>query len=136
MHARRLRGRPFLLAEALIVLGLASLMLAIVPFRRVAQLLAWANRGSREPASANQARWIRRAINAWADRVPWRAVCFQRGIAAVIMLRLRGRAATLSYGAARDSNGALVAHVWVRSGSVDVIGCQDAADYGELAVFG
>ena len=136
MHARRLRGRPFLLAQALIVLGLASLVLAIVPFRRVAQLLAWANRGSRKPASADQAHWIGRAIIAVADRAPWRAVCFQRGIAAVIMLRLRGRAATLSYGAARDGNGALAAHVWVRSVAVDVIGCESAADYGELAVFG
>ena len=33
------------------------------------------------------------------------------------------------------ADGRLVAHVWVRSGEVDVIGCEGAERYGLLAVF-
>lgn len=125
--------RPVLLAEALATLGLASLLIALLPFRRIATL---ASRGQpKPPATSMQARDIERAIDVWARRVPWRAVCFQRGLAAQLMLRRRGLAAALHYGAARDDDGRLVTHVWVRSGNVDVTGCHGVERYAVLAVF-
>lgn len=124
--------RVALLAEAFAMLALASLLIAVLPFRTVAALSA---RGADRPATSAEARRIRQAVEAWAQRVPWRAVCFQRGLAAQMMLRRRGLAAALYYGAHRDPQTGLNAHVWVRSHDVDVIGCHDLARYGVLAVF-
>ncbi|MEG3162554.1 lasso peptide biosynthesis B2 protein [Sphingomonas sp. LB2R24] len=122
-----------LLAEALAMLALASLLIAILSFRRIAALSA--SQASAAPATELQARAIAWAVAAWGRHVPWRAVCFQQGLAAQLMLRRRGLAAALHYGAVHDENGHLVAHVWVRSGDTDVIGCEGAERYGLLAVF-
>ena len=115
------------------MLVLASFLIAILSFRRVAALSR--SQASETPATEPQARAIARAVAAWGRRVPWRAVCFQQGLAVQLMLRRRGLAAALHYGAARDDKGLLVAHVWVRSGDTDVIGCEGAERYGLLAVF-
>jgi len=125
--------RLLLLGEALVMLALASLLIAILSFRRVAALSAGTR--SRTPATHAQAHAIAKSVAAWGRRVPWRAVCFQQGLAVQLMLRRRGLAAALHYGAARDDKGVLVAHVWVRSGGTDVIGCEGAERYGLLAVF-
>ncbi|VVS98202.1 conserved hypothetical protein [Sphingomonas aurantiaca] len=122
-----------MLIEALAMLAMASLLIAILSFRRIAAIAAV--RRSATAATPAQARAIERAVAAWGRRVPWRAVCFQQGLAAQLMLRRRGLAAALYYGAARDETGQLIAHVWVRSGAVDVIGCEGAERYGLLAVF-
>ena len=115
------------------MLALASLLIALLSFRRVAALSASAAHTT--PIARDRAARIARALAAWGARVPWRAVCFQQGLAAQLMLRRRGLAAALHYGAACDEAGQLVAHVWVRSGDVDVIGCEQAPRFGLLAVF-
>ena len=126
--------RLLLLAEALATLALASALIGVFSFRRIAAISARGRKGAPIAATAT-AREIEWAVAAWARRVPWRAVCFQQGLAAQLMLRRRGYAATLYYGARHDDTGKLVAHVWVRSGDVDVIGCEDVEAYGLLAVF-
>lgn len=80
-------------------------------------------------------RSIRWAIVACARRVPWRALCFEQGLAAQFMLRRRGIASVLYYGAAPDTKQGLSAHVWVRDGNVDVVGCEVASAYAVLATF-
>lgn len=131
----RLRDQPLLLGEALLALAAASVLIAVFPFRRVARIAA--GEGGRSVATASPATALRieRALLAWSVRVPWRAVCFQQGLAAVLMLRRRRLAATLFYGAGHDSAASLVAHVWVRSGPTDVTGCAIAEDYALLAAF-
>jgi Transglutaminase-like superfamily len=135
VSAPNLRDRPLLLVEALLMLCLASVMIAVMPFRSVARSAARRGMQSFAPASVGEAQLIARAIQAWGARVPWRAVCFQQGLAAQLMLRRRKRAATLYYGAAHGENDELVAHVWVKSGPVEVIGCEIAADYRLLTTF-
>ena len=122
-----------LAAEALGALVFASLLIALLPFRRIAGLAARGKQG--RAASPAEAMRIARAVGGWAWRVPWRAVCFQQGLAAQLMLRRRGLAARLYYGARWDDDGTLVAHVWVRSGDINVIGCKGVERYGLLAVF-
>lgn len=121
-------------AEALVALIIASILIAFFDFRRIAAIAARAPKAAPTalPAVAGEIAW---AIAAWGRRVPWRAVCFQQGLAAQFMLRRRRLAATLHYGARRDADGQIAAHVWVRSGRVDVIGCDGAEAYGLLAVF-
>jgi len=90
--------------------------------------------GGAVPADAETAYWLRRAVLAWARRLPWRALCFEQGLAAFVLLRGRGLDATLHYGAA-TIGGELKAHVWVTSGPTDVVGCENQEDYGLLARF-
>jgi hypothetical protein len=78
---------------------------------------------------------VRWSIIACALRVPWRARCFQQGLAAHCMLRRSGVASVLYYGAAPDAKRGLVAHVWVRDGDTEVIGGEAAGRFAVLATF-
>lgn len=133
---RRLGWRDrALVAEAVLLLGAASLAIRLLPFRTVASMAA-KNGRTRAPAGPDAARRLRWAILAAARRVPWRAVCFQQGLAAHWMLRRRGYASRLHYGARAEPGSDLKAHVWVRSGDTDIVGCENAADYALLTTFG
>lgn len=126
-----------LLAEALATLALASLAIRLAPFRRVAKLAGSSPRpigpdGGADIRTLRQVRW---AVQAWADRVPWRAVCFQRGLALHLMLRRRGIASTLHYGVARGGPKGLRAHVWISSAGRPVLGVEEADGFACVATF-
>lgn len=125
---------PALLAEAGFAIIVASIAIRLVPFRRLAD---WSAQGASGPAEADPETvyWLRRAILAWARRLPWRTLCFEQGLTAFALLRRRGFKATLHYGAA-TAGGELKAHAWVTSGATEVIGCENKEDYGLLARFG
>ncbi len=127
----------FLLIEAIFWLAASGIVIAVVPFRRVAALAACP---IRKPTPSHETcltevRRVRWAVAATASRMPWRALCFQQGLAAQLMLRRRGVPSVLYYGAARDDQSGVIAHVWVRSGNVDVVGCEIASRYVVLATF-
>jgi hypothetical protein len=123
--------------EAILWLAVAGLAIAVLPFRNIGLLAA---RPIRRPKPPDQVRLtkvgrIRWAIVAAARRVPWRAVCFQQGLAAQFMLRRRGIPSVLYYGAAQDDRSGLSTHVWVRDGDVDVVGGAIANGFAILATF-
>lgn len=129
-----MNGRPPLpiIAEAGAAMIVASVAIRLVPFRKLARLM-----GSEGPVAVSgerQVATIRRAIRAWSRRLPWRTMCFEEALTAHWMLRRRGLRSTLHYGAA-TIDGDLKAHVWVRSGDLDVVGCDNAGDYALLAIF-
>jgi hypothetical protein len=76
-----------------------------------------------------------RAVQAVARRAPWRSLCYQQGLTAQIMLRRRGIDSTLYFGARPKGCEGLAAHVWVRDGAQDVIGCEEAHGFAVLACF-
>ncbi len=126
-----------LLVEAVTWLAIASAAIAVLPFPRIAEI---ASRGPNRISPEDDARQslvgrTRWAIAAASARVPWRAVCFQQGLAAHLMLRRRGINSVLYYGAAHTPDSALSAHVWVRAGNLDVVGCESASQYALLATF-
>jgi hypothetical protein len=84
---------------------------------------------------ANKVQRVRWAIITTAARVPWRALCFQQGLAAQFMLRRRGIPSVLYYGAAQDERSGLYTHVWVVDDDVDVIGGEIAHRFAILAAF-
>jgi len=132
----RLRDLP-LVAEAFFLLAASSLLIALVPFRILGRIAAWKFPAAtpdpgRRNAEIAKVRW---AVSACARRAPWRAVCFQQGLAAQLMLRRRGIPSVLYYGAALDTKGGLAAHVWIRDGNVDVIGGEAANKFAVLATF-
>ncbi len=130
-HVRRL------LLEAVIWLAVARLAIAVLPFRYIGRLAA-RQVGRQDPsrqARITAAQRIRWAVVICARHVPWRAMCFEQGLAAQFMLRRRGAPSVLYYGAAPDDQKGLAAHVWVRDGDVDVIGCESASRFAVLATF-
>ncbi len=131
--SRRTLADWLLLAEALAALALASTVIAVLPFRKVAA--AASVRGPRQSRDdAELVRRVRGAVQGWARRVPWKAVCFQRGLALHWMLRRRGIRSSLLYGVRQREDG-LAAHVWVDVDGVTVIGGEEAPSFACLARF-
>ena len=123
--------------EALILLTAASLAIRLLPFRAVARLAAqWGGRP--RPLSAFDDVRVRTccwAVNQWARRVPWKAVCFQEGVAVQMMLHRRRIPSRLHYGVAQSSDVGLKAHVWISVGSRVVLGGQTSEQFICLATF-
>ena len=123
-----------MLIEAATMLAAISLGVRLLPFRRLAALAQTRVRG-RPPAdplaTILRVAWAVRAV---ARRARFRAVCIEQGLVAHLMLRRRGIGSTLFYGVARR-DGELKAHVWVRWGEIDVIGCEIADEFTLVAQF-
>ena len=127
----------WLVVETTLGLALARIAVLVLPLRRLGWL---ASRPVRQPepppqARAETIRRVRWAIGACASRVPWRAQCFEQGLAAQFLLRRCGIPAVLCVGAALDDQRGFAAHVWVRDGEVDVVGGQASARFGFLTSF-
>jgi hypothetical protein len=138
---RRFRGLApkdrILLLQVTVALAKASVAIRLLPFRTVvgsAETVA----ASHEPDAASSAQEIGRttwAVNALGRRLPWKIVCFQKGLALHRLLRKRGINTRLHYGVAQDGAGPLKAHVWVTHDGVAVIGGEEAEGYTCLATF-
>ncbi|GGF06706.1 hypothetical protein GCM10011611_10240 [Aliidongia dinghuensis] len=131
-----------LLCEAVLLLAIARVAIAALPFRWLVRLLGRGDSAAAPLADMPEAliTRVRWAVVAGARRVPWRAVCFQQGVAAHWMLRRRGVPSVLYYGTAPTLTQAgaakgLAAHVWVRAGALDVIGGEVAGRFAVLARF-
>ena len=83
--------------------------------------------------SVEQVVW---AVRAAAQRVPFRAMCIEQGLAAQRMLRRSGIDARLHYGARQGTGeGNLSAHVWVSVDGEIVLGGDEASQFAEVAAF-
>jgi hypothetical protein len=131
-HWPRLAG-GLILAEALAALALASLVIVLLPFRRVAAFASSPGRAAAR-TDAETVRRARSALIGWSRRVPWRAVCFQKGLALHWMLRRRGIRSVLLYGVRQDGD-ELAAHVWIDVDGETVIGGEEAPTFTCLARF-
>lgn len=124
-----------LLGEAGMLLAVAAGAVAFLPFARVSRWASARRPGPAQAPDAAQLRKLRWAVEAVAKRAPFRAKCFERGLAAQWMLGRRGIASTLFYGAALEKGSGLSAHVWVRAGEFDVVGCENHSDFTIVARF-
>jgi len=129
----RLPGqRRRLLPEAMLTLAWSSLLVACLPFRSVMRLAGAPPRRTSPAAAATIVLDTVWAVEACGRRVPWRAVCFQQGLAVHLMLRRRGVSSTLHYGVRQNASDGLKAHVWVTVGEVAVIGGEQAPRFARL----
>ena len=120
------------LIEGGAALTVASLAIRWLPFTRVLRLADVKGPASQSGslATMRRARW---AVGRLADLAPWRAVCFQRGLALHWMLRRRGLPSLLHYGVGRDGD-RVTAHVWVSLDGQILIGGEEAARHPCLAI--
>lgn len=131
LKVRRLDWRDRLLfADALMSLSVASALIRFAPFERAVRFGTELGRDT-----GIDPRRITRSVEAVAARLPWRALCFQQGLAARWMLRRRGVDARLHYGVARAKDEKLEAHVWITVDCVAVIGGEEADRFREIASF-
>ncbi len=135
--SRNLWRNRALVLEAARALTLASLAIRARPFRKVVD-----SAGAESPSPGGYAgdawaeiRRVRWAVEACARRLPWRIVCFQKGLALHKLLQRRGIASTLHYGVAQDAERGLTAHVWVTHQGDAIIGGEEAVRYTCLATY-
>ena len=122
-------SKKALVIEAALALAAATAAIQFLPFRRAFQL------GAR-PLGTSQSPNIREmvwAIEAAAAHLPWKTMCFQKGLALQVLLRRRGIEAKLHYGVGYDPERALRAHVWVSAEGNIVIGGEEAPKFRLLA---
>lgn len=128
---------PLLQLEALLVLLVAVLVVRLRPFAAIAAQLTTPPR-SRQ-AQGRQRRLQRARVKAAIFRI-WRRYppatrCIHRALAAHWMLRRRGVATTICYGARTLPGRGLCGHVWLMDGRVGVVGHHVARDYPVLATW-
>ncbi|MBD3730134.1 MAG: lasso peptide biosynthesis B2 protein [Sphingomonadales bacterium] len=122
----------WLLAQLLVAMTLAQILVAWIPLRHYAR---WLRRARVAPAAPPPlVRSIRRKVRIAARWLPWHPQCLPQALAARVVLDLRGYGSVLSLGVA-DEGRQLSAHAWLKSGELFVCGRQEYAKYGEVARF-
>jgi hypothetical protein len=134
-----------LLAEAVAGLLAARLALIFIPFPRLARRLgtfvpptdprAIAVRTHAAPDQAQLAGEIGWAVTRAARYVPFKAVCLPQAMAARVMLKRRGVASVMHFGAAKGTEKPLDAHAWLDAAGVEVTGYPVAESFAEVACF-
>ena len=93
---------------------------------------------ARERAAADQIRTAEEvgwAVTRAARHVPFRAVCLPQAMAARVMLKRRGVASVMHFGAAKGEVKPLDAHAWLDAAGVEVTGYPVARNFSEIACF-
>jgi len=126
--------RPALALEALMMLIAASIAIRLLPFRTIGRLAARGGGGGPSP-DRDRIAAMERLLMAWSKRVPWRALCYQRGLAMQMMLRRRGLGSVLWLGAGYEDADSLASHVWVTLDGEIVIGGDTADRHAPLMRF-
>jgi hypothetical protein len=127
-----------LVSEACGYLVAARLAVWFVPFRRIAGRLG--DKMAESPAKSNEAQRAASAKIGWAVRglgqhLPFMSQCLVQAVAATWMLQRRRIPSTLYFGVAREDDGEVKAHAWVRSGTQVLTGATGRQDFTVVATF-
>jgi hypothetical protein len=135
---RRKPAELFLTAEALMLLAIFRVCLAVVPVRRIIGAITHGQRAQTSDdaevaeSSASAARRVEWAVSAAARHSIVEFVCFPQALAGYTMLRWRGMPSTIVYGVARSPEGELRAHAWLTVGDRMVLGGEAASEFTAL----
>ncbi|NOZ06700.1 MAG: lasso peptide biosynthesis B2 protein [Chloroflexi bacterium] len=123
-----------LLAEALVMLGLARLAVVALPFRWIAARLDAAHSPTAR-VDRSKARRVGVAIRRVARITPWRSKCLEQAVAGYWMLRRRDLPGVLHLGVAKEDE-VMEAHAWLHCGNQIITGGQDVQRFSVVARFG
>ncbi|MFC3801796.1 lasso peptide biosynthesis B2 protein [Cohnella sp. GCM10012308] len=123
--------------EALFYLTWARFLI-LVPFHKYMHVLGQSmsetsldtDHGKRESASR-----VSSAIRRAGRLTPLDTRCLVRAIAAMKMLKRRGIESTLYLGTAKDKDGRMIAHAWLRSGNLYVTGAKEMRGFTVVGKF-
>jgi hypothetical protein len=137
--------RRALVVEAVACLLLARLALVFVPFQRLARHLGTFVAPAKarllqdsqaiSPQDVALAREIGWAVTRAARHVPFKAVCLPQAMAARVMLKRRGVASVMHFGAGKGENNRLDAHAWLDAAGVEVTGYPLEQGFPEIGCF-
>ena len=135
--ARRTPSDLLLATEALLLLAVFRLSLAVVPVRRILRAITPgpvqpAQDISPDAATLATAIRVRWAIEAVTRNSPAEFVCFPQTLAGYVMLRRRGVPSTMVYGVARSPQGELLAHTWLMVGDRTVVGGEGSQAFSPI----
>jgi hypothetical protein len=114
--------------EAFLWLGWARILLIMKPFNKIALSLGVPMEETLTTIDVtNRAKLIKiyEAIRLMSNYTWWESKCLVRAIAGMRMLNRRGLNSTLYLGTAKDKDGKLLAHAWLRSGSTYITGAEE-----------
>lgn len=127
-----------LLTEAVYFLGWARFQ-KFKPFSKVAASLG--RQSCETPSTTNNSanllisKKISHAIYTMSKYTFWESQCFVKAIAAKKMLERRGIGSTIYFGTAKDGDGKLIAHAWLRSGSIYLTGSEEMNRFTVVSKF-
>ncbi|WP_440118213.1 lasso peptide biosynthesis B2 protein [Paenibacillus sp. QZ-Y1] len=133
---REVRG---LIWEAYIHLGWARILKAM-PFAKIAPGLGTSMHETPmmglQRSEVKTVRNVSKAILSASRYTLWESRCLVMAIAAMKMLERRKIDSTLYMGTARNEQGQMMAHAWLRSGKLIVTGADTMDQYTVVGVFG
>ncbi|MFC4811413.1 lasso peptide biosynthesis B2 protein [Paenibacillus sp. GCM10023250] len=132
------RQTRWLIIEATYYLAWARLLKAL-PFSKVVNYLGLQTDETTFSSSEEEEVTMRRISNALllvSKHTWWESKCLVRGLAAMKMLERRGIASTIYFGTAKDDQGKLIAHAWLRSGRLYVTGAAEMPKFTMVRLFG
>ena len=116
----------WLLLKCASLLGAIRVTLWLLPFSLARRLFNWASRRSPKlaasPVAIEQIAW---GVEVVSGFVPGATHCLTKALAAQILLVRRGYPAQLYFGVLRQSKTHFIAHAWVESNGVVVVGGPD-----------
>jgi hypothetical protein len=129
-------GMQLLIMETFLYLAWAR-FLVWLPFARIAPSLgSWMKE---TPLLSNQQETflikLSIALHIMSRHTFWDSKCLVRAIAAMKMLDRRHIDSTLYLGTAKDANGKMIAHAWLRSGTFYVTGAEEMRKFTVVGIF-
>ncbi|MBW3495091.1 MULTISPECIES: lasso peptide biosynthesis B2 protein [Bacillus] len=126
-----------LFLEAFIFLGWARVLKSIT-FSKVAPSLGdYMNETpvAQVPPHGDTLKKVSEAISIMSRYTFWESQCLVKAIAGMKMLEKRHIESTIYLGTAKDNNGELIAHAWLRSGSFYVTGLEGMEKFTVVGSF-
>ncbi|MGW9103182.1 lasso peptide biosynthesis B2 protein [Priestia megaterium] len=130
-------SQKLMLLEAFYYLGYGRVFKAL-PFSKVAPTLG--ERMKETSFSSNTydhvvLKNISNSIYMMSKYTFWESQCLVKAVAGMKMLERRHIGGTIYLGTAKDENGKLIAHAWLRSGSIYVTGSEGMEKFTEIGRF-
>lgn len=126
-----------LFIEAFILLGWARI-LKMIPFSKLAPTLgSHMEETTYHPINIDrkQIKKVSTAIHVMSRYTFWESQCLVKAIAGMKMLNRRKIESTLYLGTARDEQGKMVAHAWLRSGPLYISGSEGMEKFTVVSIF-
>ncbi len=126
-----------LLIEAFIYLGWAR-FLKTLPFSKISPSLGQQMKETAFTTSSSDDKVLKdiaQSLHIMSRYTFWESQCLVKAIAGMKMLEKRKIESTLYLGTAKDENGKLIAHAWLRSGPFFISGAEGKAKFTVIAKF-
>lgn len=126
-----------LIIEIIALLSFAKLCIKVIRFNI---LTNWIGKIHRETARESKNSLmklfkIKRFIKSITKYLPWESVCYDKAIAAKLILNRRKIPSTLYIGLVKSKYGQLDGHAWVRAGNFYITGGMERKKYHTIAFF-